>query len=70
MRKFVCLLAVFVLSVSLLGGCETMVRTSDQQKLKYSRLEDINRRLLAEDMDSLFLMNEPSRLTSWHIPFE
>jgi hypothetical protein len=70
MRKIVCLIVFFTMSVSLLGGCETMVRTGDQQKQKYSRLNDINRRLLAEDMDAILLMHEPTNLHHWHIPFE
>ena len=69
-KKVVCLIIVMALWGSLLGGCETMVRTGEQQKQKYSRLNDINRRLLAEDMDAVLLMREPSHLHHWHIPFE
>ncbi len=47
-KKVACLIVLFALAVSFWGGCETMTRTREQQMQKYSRLEDINRRLLAE----------------------
>jgi len=50
-----------------LGGCQTLTRDSDQQIRKYSRVADVNRRLLAEDVDTLLLLDEPSTLTEWHV---
>ena len=46
------------------------MKQKEQQMQKYSRMHDINRRLLAEDMDSILLMDGPSSLRPWHIPFE
>lgn len=49
-----------------LTGCQTMARDEEQQVRKYSRISDVNRRLLAEDVDAIFLLDRPSRLTHWH----
>ena len=54
----------------LLGGCATLTRDEDQQSRRYSRLADLHKRLLAEDIDSFFLLDKPSSLTHWHIQFE
>ncbi len=51
----------------ILGGCQSMTRDSDQQIRKYSRVADVNRRLLTEDMDVILLLDKPSTLTNWHI---
>jgi len=61
-----CLLGLGVL----LGGCETLTRDVDQQYRHHSRLEDLHERLLAEDVDSVLLLDRPSRLTHWNIAFE
>ena len=61
-----CLLGVGLM----LGGCETLTRDKDQQYRRYSRLADLNKRLLAEDIDSFFLLDKPSSLTHWYIQFE
>jgi hypothetical protein len=52
------------------AGCETMTRDSDQQIRKYSRISDINRRMLAEDVDTILLLDAPSSLTHWQVPKE
>jgi len=50
------------------AGCQTVTRTKEQQIRKYSRIADLNRRMLAEDIDALLLLDEPSSLTQWHVP--
>ena len=55
------LLSIFV------GGCQTLTRDKEQQIRKYSRISNVNRRLLAEDSDRFFLLDRPSRLTPWHM---
>jgi len=44
-----------------------MVSTKEQQIQKYSRMSDINRRLLAEDIDAIFMLDKSTQLTSWHM---
>ncbi len=62
----------YVLTVVLLGvglfsaGCQTMTTDKEQQIRKYSRIADLNRRMLAEDVDAIILLDRPSRLTHWH----
>ena len=48
------------------SGCQTMTQDEEQQIRRYSRIADVNRRLFAEDMNTIFLLNEPSHLTDWH----
>ena len=50
-----------------LGGCQSLSRNNDQQVRKYSRVSDLNRRMLAEDLDKILLLDRPSRLTEWHV---
>ncbi len=65
------LMAIVVLCVGFcLTGCETMTRTKEQQIRKYSRMSDINRRLLAEDIDAIFLLDRSTQLTRWHMRTE
>jgi len=39
----------------------------EQQVRKYSRISDMNRRMLADDIDAVFLLDKPSQLTRWHV---
>ena len=70
MKKFLFVTVLTVLAGFVLGGCESMVYTDDQQKRRVSRITDINRRLLAEDVEALLLLEQPSSLTQWHVPFD
>ena len=49
-----------------LAGCQTMTHDKEQQIRKYSRIADVNRRLFNEDIHTIFLLDKPSSLTSWH----
>jgi len=61
-------LAVIMLSLGLLlAGCQTMTMDKEQQVRKYSRISDMNRRMLADDIDAVFLLDKPSQLTRWHV---
>ncbi|MBN2375362.1 MAG: hypothetical protein JXD22_03105 [Sedimentisphaerales bacterium] len=65
MRKI--MIAALVLTMGfVLSGCQTMTRDSEQQIQKYSRVSDMNRRMLAEDVDAIMLLDEPSSLSWWH----
>lgn len=48
-----------------LSGCQTMTHDEEQQKRKYSRISDVNRRLFNEDIQTIFFLDEPSKLTQW-----
>ena len=62
------LMTVLLLAaVASLAGCQTMNRDPEQQVYKYSRISKLNRRMLAEDIDHILMLNHPSRLTSWHV---
>ncbi len=66
-RMIVCL----VLSVVVLvGGCQTMVNDKQQEIRRYSRISELNRRMMNEDLDAIFLLDRPSSLTPWHVPLE
>ncbi len=67
MRKlFIGLLLASFLAIS--AGCDSMTRGSDQQITKYSRISELNRRMLAEDVDSILLLDRQSHLTPWYVP--
>ena len=58
------LLAALVVS---LVGCQTPVRDEEQQVRQYSKMSELNRRMLAEDIDHILLLERPSRLSQWHV---
>lgn len=66
MRKFLIGL-VLAVGVSVFMGCETMTNGSEQQITKYSRIAELNRRMLAEDVDAILLLDRPSILTPWYV---
>ena len=66
MRKFFIGL-VLVAGVSMFMGCETMTNGPEQQITKYSRISELNRRMLAEDVDAILLLDRPSILTPWYV---
>jgi hypothetical protein len=51
-----------------LCGCQTMTRDPDQQIRKYSRISEMNRRMMADDLDALLLLDRGSNLTPWYRP--
>jgi len=64
-RMLMAIVAAGVLTC--LAGCQTMIRDSDQQMEHYNRVAEINRRILAEDIDAILLLDRPSHLSRWHI---
>ena len=66
MLKKMVIIGVVLVAVCI-GGCQTMTRDSDQQAQKYSRISELNRRMLAEDIDAILLLDRPSNLTPWHV---
>ncbi|MBN1844768.1 MAG: hypothetical protein JW810_03730 [Sedimentisphaerales bacterium] len=62
------IMALLVMAIgSMLAGCQTMAHDQKQQIRKYSHISEVNRRLLAEDIDKYLLLDKPSRLTRWYI---
>ena len=51
--------------LSTLAGCATLVRDKEQQIEQYGRIAEVNRRVLSEDVNSILLLDRPTRLTKW-----
>ena len=66
MRKIMITALILTLGFAL-SGCQTMTRDSEQQVQKYSRMSDLNRRMLAEDIDAILLLDQHSNLSWWHV---
>jgi len=45
---------------------ETLGQTPDEHHESVARIEEQNRKALAEDLDLLFMTDRPTRLTRWH----
>ena len=63
---------VVVLIVALFGsvflcGCQSTSRSKEQQIQKYSRISELNRRMLGDDIDAYMMMDRPSRLSRMHV---
>jgi hypothetical protein len=59
-----------VLTVSLavlifLSGCQTLSSDKEQQVRKFSRISNLNRRMLNEDIQNAWLLDRPSYLSRW-----
>ena len=61
------LFCAFLVLTTFLGGCQTLNRNNEQQIRKYSRISDLNRRMMADDFDKIMLLDRPSRLSEWHM---
>jgi hypothetical protein len=61
------LTGLILLSAVVLGGCQTVTSDPTQETQKYSRIADLNRRMLADDMDAFWLLDKPSRLSRWNV---
>ena len=63
-KSVFCILLILTIC---LGGCQSLSRDKQQQIRKYSRISDLNRRMLVEDLDKIILLDRPSRLSEWHV---
>lgn len=66
MRRILLLLLVLFVG-SLFAGCQSVTRDDQQNIRRYSRIADLNRRMLTDDMDALLLLDRPSMLSDWYI---
>ena len=62
------LFCVIVTLCMLISGCQTMTMDKEQHIRHLSRVSAHHKRMLAEDVDSIFMINRPSRLSNWHVP--
>ena len=68
MTKIIAVVTIIVLCGSVfLGGCQSLSRSKEQQIQKYSRISELNRRMLGDDIDAYLMMDRPSRLSRMHI---
>ena len=67
MLKITVSLVLLVLFFSL-TGCQTLTGDSEQNVQKYSRIADLNRRMLAQDFETFWLLDKPSSLTRYYVP--
>ncbi len=68
MLRIATLLLLFCLA-PLLGGCQTLVASKDQQIRKYSRIAEINRLMFNEDIENLLMLDRSSNLSPWYRPW-
>ena len=62
----ICIGALLLLGL-FVGGCQTLTMDAAQQTNNYSRIADHNRRMLADDINALLLLDQPSGLTPWTV---
>ena len=74
MRKTITLIAmsgIFGLAV-LLTGCQSYSHTYSYNKKakirQYSRISEMNSRMLVSDFDTFMMLDKPSSLSHWHTP--
>ena len=74
MRKIITLIAlagVFGLTV-LLAGCQnySYIRSDNREEKirQFSRIAEMNSRMLGSDLDTYLLLDKPSSLSHWHMP--
>ncbi len=48
-----------------LSGCQTLSSDKEQQVRKFSRISNLNRRMLNEDIQNAWLLDRPSYLSRW-----
>ena len=66
MSKLIVPVLLVLLVVSLVG-CQTPIHDEEQQVRQYSKMSELNRRMLAEDIDHILRLERPSRLSQWHV---
>ncbi len=61
-----CVLALFAV---VLAGCNsgTLAETADEVRLRHTIDNKTKMQQIQDDLDSIFMLNEPSRLTDMHV---
>ncbi len=65
MRKMVVVLTVFMAgwSMLILGGCRTVGESTSEVNIRHRRVIDNNFGRVQDDIDTVFLLDRPSRLS-------
>ncbi|MCP4710386.1 MAG: hypothetical protein GY869_17320 [Planctomycetes bacterium] len=64
-------LLVIILGLGILvAGCQTTTGTPQQNTQKYSRIMELNRMMIMDDIESFWLMDRPSNLSYYRVPQE
>jgi hypothetical protein len=66
MRIFV-LLGLLAGSALVSGGCETLAYSAKEHQAQIARAWSIDAHQIPDDVDSIFLLRPPSRMTIWHV---
>jgi len=67
----VVLLVTVILGLGIvLTGCQTTAGTPQQNAQKYSRVLELNRMMIMDDIETFWLMDRPSNLSYYRVPQE
>ena len=69
MVKIVLLAIILGLGI-MLTGCQTTTGTPQQNAQKYSRILELNRMMIMDDIETFWLMDRPSSLSYYRVPQE
>jgi hypothetical protein len=59
-----CVLALFTVA---LAGCGTLAETSDEVRIRHTLINKTNTKQMQDDIDTVLMMEQPSRLTEMHV---
>lgn len=61
-----CVLALFAV---VLAGCNsgTLAETADEVRIRHTLINKANMQQMQDDLDGIFMLNEPSRLTEMYV---
>ena len=59
-----CVLALFAVA---LAGCGTLAETSDEVEIRHTLINKTNMKQIRDDLDSILMRKEPSKLTEMYV---
>ena len=59
-----CVLALFAV---VLAGCGTLAETDDEVRIRHTLINKTQMKQIQDDLDSVFMMTEPSRLSEMYV---
>ncbi len=60
------LIAAVLCVAGLLAGCATMSESAEEHDRRVRQQTALQMRMLADDLDAVFLLDHSSKLTDWH----
>ena len=69
MVRIVLLVIILGLGIMVMG-CQTTAGTPQQNAQKYSRILELNRMMIMDDIETFWLMDRPSNLSYYRVPKE